>query len=93
VLTDPAFRTSCNRDRATSAAQKKKTCEWYGIQRPDNNSGRDQACELDHLFSLELGGADTLDNLWPQRGPDGVTLPERYFKEKDRVENYLAAEV
>ncbi len=25
-----------------------------------------QGCEVDHLISLELGGADTVDNLWPQ---------------------------
>lgn len=50
-------------------------------------------CEEDHLVSLELGGADTLDNLWPQCGPSQAELNARYFKEKDLVENYLAAEV
>ena len=25
-----------------------------------------QGCEIDHLISLELGGANTEDNLWPQ---------------------------
>jgi hypothetical protein len=45
------------------------------------------------LISLEIGGADTLDNIWPQCGPDGAQLNERYFKIKDSVENYLAAEV
>jgi hypothetical protein len=93
VLTDPNFRTSCYRNGATSAAQKNQTYVWYGIDHPANNTGRTQTCELDHLVSLELGGADTLDNLWPQCGPDGATLAERYFKEKDAVENYLAAEV
>jgi hypothetical protein len=48
---------------------------------------------LDHLVSLELGGADTLDNIWPQCGPPGVKLAKRYFKIKDGVENYLAAKV
>ena len=24
------------------------------------------ACKIDHLIPLELGGADTIDNLWPQ---------------------------
>jgi hypothetical protein len=48
---------------------------------------------LDHLVSLELGGADTLDNIWPQCGPDEVSLSERYFKLKDTVENYLARQV
>jgi hypothetical protein len=48
---------------------------------------------LDHLISLELGGADTLDNIWPQCGPSRVKLATRYFKIKDGVENYLAAKV
>jgi len=48
---------------------------------------------LDHLISLELGGADTLDNIWPQCGPSDVTLPQRFFKEKDTVENFLAMQV
>jgi hypothetical protein len=34
--------------------------------------------------------ADGLGNIWPECGPDGATLNERYFKAKDRVENYLA---
>lgn len=42
---------------------------------------------------LELGGADTLDNIWPQCAPTGAPLPQRFFKEKDIVENYLTAEV
>jgi hypothetical protein len=45
------------------------------------------------LISLELGGADTLENIWPQCGPKGVVLRNRYFKQKDIVENYLAREV
>lgn len=57
------------------------------------NTGRTQTCELDHLISIELGGADTLDNIWPQCGPRGVVLPKRFFKQKDDVENYLAAQV
>ena len=43
-----------------------------------------------HLVPLELGGADTLDNIWPECGPADVTLWKRYFKRKDLVENYLA---
>ena len=38
-------------------------------------------------------GSDGLGNIWPECGPDGVTLENRYFKVKDRVENYLAGEV
>jgi hypothetical protein len=93
VLQDPNYRTSCTRDGATSAAQKNKTYGWYGLPHPAHNTGASQFCELDHLISLELGGADTLENIWPQCGPDKVTLRERYFKQKDAVENYLAAQV
>ena len=93
VLRNPEFRTSCVRDNATSATQKAKTYVWYSIPHPDHNQGVMQVCELDHLISLELGGADSLDNIWPQCGPPGVVLRERFFKEKDAVENYLAKQV
>jgi len=93
VLRNPEFRTGCVRDDATSATQKATTYAWYSIQKPDNNHGVMQVCELDHLISLELGGADSLENIWPQCGPSKVVLRERYFKQKDRVENYLAKQV
>jgi hypothetical protein len=28
-----------------------------------------EGCEVDHLISRELGGADAIDNLWPQPSP------------------------
>jgi hypothetical protein len=93
VLRDPKFRTTCVRDGATSAANKRKTYVWYDIKPPKKNTGKNQTCELDHLCSLELGCADTLENIWPQCGPKGVKLNSRYFKIKDKVENYLAREV
>ena len=93
VLQDPSFRTACVRSQATTEAQKAGTYQWYGIPHPTQNTGSTQTCELDHLIALELGGADTLDNIWPQCGPDGVALSERYFKRKDGVENYLAKQV
>src|SRR5262249_48224158 len=90
VLRDPRFTTRCVRDTATLEEEKSATYGWYHLQRPSNNSGEDQICELDHLISLELGGADTLDNIWPQCGPSGVALSQRDFKQKDTVENFLA---
>jgi hypothetical protein len=93
VLRDPRFTTRCVRDAATKEEEKVTTYEWYHVARPSNNSGENQSCELDHLISLELGGADTLDNIWPQCGPSGVALPQRFFKEKDTVENFLAMQV
>lgn len=93
VLRNPEFRTTCVRNNLTSATQKATTYTFYNIAHPDHNQGVMQVCELDHLVSLELGGADSLDNIWPQCGPSGVVLRERYFKEKDAVENYLAKQV
>jgi len=93
VLRDPQWRTREVRNCATSEAQKHVAYRWYGIEKPRINSNENQVCELDHLVPLELGGADGLGNIWPECGPDGVTLNERYFKKKDHVENYLADEV
>jgi hypothetical protein len=90
VLRDPHFRTACLRNKATSKREKAETYGWYAISHPAHNQGKTQTCELDHLVSLELGGADTLDNIWPQCGPEGVGLRDRYFKQKDIVENFLA---
>lgn len=93
VLRNTAFRTGCIRDCVTTESQKHVTYSWYGLPAPANNTGPNQTCELDHLVPLELGGADTLDNIWPQCGPAGVSLNNRYFKQKDMVENYLTAQV
>jgi len=93
VLRDPGFTTRCVRDVATKPEEKARTYDWYRLVHPANNSGENQICELDHLISLELGGADTLDNIWPQCGPSGVALPQRDFKQKDTVENFLAMQV
>ena len=93
VLRDPAWRTACVRNCKVSEAEKHVTYKWYGTRKPRANSGENQVCELDHLVPLELGGADGLGNIWPECGPDATTLDNRYFKIKDRVENYLAEEV
>lgn len=93
VLRSPAFRTACLRQQVTTEHKKAQTYRWYSIAHPSNNAAGSQSCELDHLVSLELGGADTLDNIWPQCGPPGVALNQRYFKQKDLVENYLAWKV
>jgi hypothetical protein len=93
VLRDPAWRTKTVRNCASSEAQKHVAYRWYDIVKPQVNSNQNQVCELDHLVPLELGGADGLGNIWPQCGPDAVSLNQRYFKQKDHVENYLAEEV
>jgi hypothetical protein len=93
VLKTKGFTTKCVRDQSTSAAEKHQTYGWYKIKPPAHNTGSTQTCELDHIISLELGGADTLENLWPQCGPNKVALNKRYFKQKDAVENFLNREV
>ena len=92
-LRNPGWRTRCIRNCQTSEEQKHAAYAWYGIREPHHNFKKRQVCELDHLVPLELGGADGLGNIWPQCGPDGVVLDQRYFKLKDRVENYLADQV
>jgi len=93
VLRNTEFRTRCVRDHVTTAHKKATTYASYNIAHPSPNTGANQTCELDHLISLELGGADTLDNIWPQCGPAGATLSKRFFKQKDTVENFLARQV
>jgi len=93
ILKTKGFTTKCLRDQATTPTQKAQTYAWYKIKKPAHNAGKTQTCELDHIISLELGGADTLENIWPQCGPAGVALTKRFFKQKDAVENFLAAEV
>ena len=93
VMQDPGWRTRCTRDCEVSQAKKHAAYGWYQVPNPQHNSGSSQVCELDHLVPLELGGADGMGNIWPQCGPDDTDLRNRYFKMKDRVENYLADEV
>lgn len=93
TLRNPAWRTGCIRNHETSERKKHKAYRWYGTRDPRHNYGGRQVCELDHLVPLELGGADGLGNIWPECGPSDTVLQDRYFKLKDRVENYLAYEV
>lgn len=93
VLKNANFRTCCLRDKVESETAKKVAYGWYGLQAPSNNTGASMTCELDHLVPLELGGGDSMDNIWPQCGPNTASLNDRYFKQKDQVEFYLADEV
>ena len=95
VLLDPSFRTGMVRDRITSEQQKRSVYGWYGVVEPKNNTGATQMCELDHLVDLASGGADSLDNIWPECQPRLLNMMtktyspvsligEREFKIKDR---------
>jgi hypothetical protein len=69
--------------RHTSGRLKGEVYREYGIDR------RGGHYEVDHLISLELGGADVRENLWPQSYD---TQPWN-ASVKDQLENFLHAEV
>jgi hypothetical protein len=63
---------------------KKKVFERYGID-PKNSSHY----EVDHLISLQLGGSNDIENLWPQ---SYETKPWN-ARVKDKLENHLHREI
>lgn len=63
--------------RHTTQATKDAVYREYGITRH-----RKGQFEIDHLIPLELGGADTIANLWPE---PATPLPG--FHQKDLAEN------
>lgn len=79
--------------RFVTKSMKVEVFRLYGMSgngdescEPDTKGRR---CEIDHLISRELGGADHVLNLWPQ--PYG-TSPWNATR-KDRVENRLHKEL
>jgi hypothetical protein len=71
------------RVRRVSSSTKRRVFAEYGVRRHPLGS-----YEVDHLVSLELGGSNGIANLWPE-----AAEPRPGFHEKDRVENYLHAQV
>lgn len=78
--------------RHVSTAMKKQAFENYGYSGYDDPhcvpAGK-RTCEIDHLISRELGGADEVSNLWPQAygtRPWNAVL-------KDTLENRLHKEM
>ncbi len=69
--------------RHVSYSEKRQVYARYGIRHH-----RPYSYEVDHLVPLELGGANTRQNLWPERygGPSGA-------RTKDGLENALHADV
>ena len=79
-------------ERHVSAAMKKQVFTSYGYSGNDDPkcvpAGK-RRCEIDHLISRELGGADEVANLWPQAygtSPWNAVL-------KDKLENRLNKEM
>ena len=87
------FRAACSANRRLSGRDRAATSAWYHLALPANNTGANQTCELDYLIPLELGGADSLENIWPLCGPAGAPLAQRYFKQKILVNQYLVAQI
>ncbi|MGH9466498.1 MAG: hypothetical protein ACRD1Y_04000 [Terriglobales bacterium] len=70
-------------ERDVSASLKRQAyTEYRAVKKPG------VCCEVDHLISLEVGGSNTLANLWPQ-----PYEPKPGAREKDRLEDYLHREV
>lgn len=65
--------------RSVPGSLKKKIFALYGI---DPKSGR---FEVDHLIPLELGGSNSVKNLWPQ----SFTSHPYNARAKNRLENRL----
>ncbi len=94
MTADIICKTVWGRDeRHVTEEMKQSVFEAYGLT-GDNDpackkDSHGRRCEVDHLISRELGGADDVRNLWPQ--PYG-TKPWNATR-KDRVENRLHVEV
>ncbi|MHB8628718.1 MAG: HNH endonuclease signature motif containing protein [Aggregatilineales bacterium] len=69
--------------RNVPTSEKNQVYAEYGISHHATGE-----FEVDHLVSLELGGSNDISNLWPE-----AALPKPGFHEKDKVENYLHAQV
>src|SRR5207302_10672657 len=71
--------------RHVTAAMKRQVFASYGFV--NGNKDPRCPCEIDHLVSRELGGADDMRNLWPQsyNGSWNAHL-------KDKLENRLNQE-
>lgn len=71
--------------RNVSAAMKREVYAHYRMMNHKGACKRSKrGCEVDHLISLELGGANHIGNLWPQ--PFGKSWGAEI---KDRLENAM----
>ena len=69
--------------RNVPESEKEQVYTEYGI-----TSHQVGEYEVDHYISLELGGSNDINNLWPEPAE-----PRPGFHEKDKVENYLHKQV
>jgi hypothetical protein len=71
--------------RSVTATMKRQVYARYGRRNHKGICARSKrGCEIDHLISLELGGANDVENLWPEPfgKPSGAEI-------KDVLENRL----
>jgi len=73
--------------RNVPQSEKMAVYRSYGILPHQGYCAVDQGCEVDHLISLELGGANDQGNLWPE--PYSGTPWNAHVK--DKLENKLHA--
>jgi hypothetical protein len=71
-------------ERNVPDSVKQEVYADYGEAKCAGHCSGPQGCEIDHLISLELGGANTIDNLWPQPYDS-----EWNAHDKDRLEGKL----
>lgn len=88
----PIAHTPALRD--VGEAEKKQVYRLYGLEPLRNGTklnfhvgycSSKEGCEVDHLISLELGGANDINNLWPE--PYDGTPWNAHIK--DKIENKL----
>jgi hypothetical protein len=88
-------------ERFVTAAMKKQVYALYGtapgqgVCKYTSHTGKNGAtvtkgCEIDHRVSREVGGTDTVDNLWPQ---PYLTPEQPGAYQKDKLENWLHKQV
>ena len=64
VLCASGFSTTTIRN--VTEATKKQVYARYNVQNHQGYCAGASGCEIDHLISLEIGGKNGIENLWPQ---------------------------
>jgi hypothetical protein len=81
---DVVCKQSTKNRRDVSESVRRQVFEEYGIDYPPPKG----AYEVDYLISLELGGSNSIKNLWPE-----AAEPKPGFHQKDNLENLLHRQV
>jgi hypothetical protein len=88
---DEVCNTRWGKDaRAVTASMKREVFKRYGLTGNDDPYCQPGGCEIDHIISRELAGADDIRNLFPMPYNPAVKWNARV---KDRLENVLHKKV